>query len=84
MERTKNPDKEVNKLLANIVRWRVPKENSQKQFEFWREVLDYQGSHPEKFHYTRSRFYTMTEEGHLKNTGCSWMSMITVKHTIRP
>jgi hypothetical protein len=54
---------EVSKLLVNIVRWRVPKENSQKQFEFWREVLDYQRSHPEKFHYSRSRFYTMTEEG---------------------
>jgi hypothetical protein len=50
-------------LLVNIVRWRVPKEKSKKQFEFWREVLDYQRSHPEKFHYTRSRFYTMTEEG---------------------
>jgi hypothetical protein len=50
-------------LLVNIVRWRVPKENSKKQFEFWREVLDYQRSHPEIFHYTRSRFYTMTEEG---------------------
>lgn len=50
-------------MLINIRRWRVPKENSQKQFEFWREVLDYQRAHPEKFHYTRSRFYTMTEEG---------------------
>ena len=50
-------------MLVNVVRWRVPKENSKKQFEFWREVLDYQKSHPEKFHYTRSRFYTMTEEG---------------------
>ena len=63
MERTKNPNKEVNKLLVNIVRWRIPKESHEKQFEFWREVLDYQRSHSEKFHYTRSRFYTMTEEG---------------------
>jgi hypothetical protein len=53
----------VSRLLVNIVRWRVPKENSQEQLEFWREVLDYQRSHPEKFHWTRSRFYTMTEEG---------------------
>jgi hypothetical protein len=63
MERAKNTDKDVNWLLVNIVRWRVPKENSQKQFEFWREVLDYQRSHPEKFHWIRSRFYTMSEEG---------------------
>jgi hypothetical protein len=48
---------------VNIVRWRVPKENHEKQFEFWREALDYQRSHPEIFHYTRSRFYTFTEEG---------------------
>jgi hypothetical protein len=63
MERTKNTWKEANWLLVNIVRWRVPKENHEKQFEFWREVLDYQRSHSEIFHYTRSRFYTMTEEG---------------------
>lgn len=50
-------------MLINTLRWRVPKENSQKQLEFWREVTDYQRSHPEKFHWTRSRFYTMTEEG---------------------
>ena len=53
----------MNKLLVNIVRWRVLKENHEKQFEFWREVLDYQRIHPEIFHYTRSRFYTMSEEG---------------------
>lgn len=62
MERTKNTNKEVNLLLINTVRWRIPKENSQKQFELWREMLDYQRSHPEKFHYVRSRFYRMTEE----------------------
>jgi len=50
-------------LLVNIVRWRVPKENSSKQFEVWREMMDYQRSHPEKFHYTRSRFYTRSEDG---------------------
>lgn len=50
-------------LLINIRRWRVPKENSTKQFEFRREVTDYQRSHPDKFHWTKSRFYTFTEEG---------------------
>jgi hypothetical protein len=50
-------------LLVNIVRWRVPKENSHKQFEVWREMMDYQRSHPEKVCYTRSRFFTFTEEG---------------------
>jgi hypothetical protein len=50
-------------MLVNIVRWRIPKENHEKQFAFWREVMDYQRSHPEKFHYAQSRFYTTTEEG---------------------
>jgi hypothetical protein len=50
-------------LLVNIVRWRIPKENSSKQFEVWREMMDYQRSHPEKVYYTRSRFFTFTEEG---------------------
>jgi len=63
MEGTTNPNKEVNSLLINTLSWRVPKENHEKQFEFWREVTGYQRSHPEKFHWIRSRFYTMTEEG---------------------
>jgi len=50
-------------LLIDIERWRIPKENSKKQLDGWREVMDYQRSHPEKFHYTRSRFFTLTEEG---------------------
>jgi hypothetical protein len=57
-------------LLINIMRWRVPNENSGKQFEFWREVMDYQRVHPEKVYYTRSRFYTSTEEGSSEE---SWM-----------
>ena len=48
--------------MINIVRWRIPKENSSKQFEVWREMMDYQKTHPEKVYYTRSRFYTSTEE----------------------
>ena len=24
-------------MLVNTVRWRIPKENREKQFEFWRE-----------------------------------------------
>ena len=63
MEGTKNTNEEVNWLLVNIVRWRVPKENHEKQFELWREMLDYQRAHPEKFLYSRSRFFTKTEEG---------------------
>jgi len=59
-------------LLLNTVRWRVPEENSQKQFEFWREVLDYQRAHPEKFHYARSRFFTFTEEGSSEE---NWMNL---------
>ena len=50
-------------MLVNIIRWRVPKENSEKQFEFFREVMDWEDTHSEKVDYTRSRFYTFTEEG---------------------
>jgi hypothetical protein len=46
-----------------IIKWRVPKENHQKHLEFWSEMMDYQRAHPEKFHYTESRFYSMTKEG---------------------
>jgi hypothetical protein len=50
-------------LFINIVKWRVLKENSQKQFEVWREMMDYQRSHPEKVYYIRSSFFTFTEKG---------------------
>jgi hypothetical protein len=49
-------------LFVNIVRWRIPKEKSKEQFEVWREMMDYQKSHPEKVYYTRSRFFTYTEK----------------------
>jgi hypothetical protein len=50
-------------MLINIMRWRVPKKDSKKQFEVWREIMDYQRSHPEKVYYVRSRFFTFTEKG---------------------
>jgi len=50
-------------MFINIVRWRVPKENSKRQNEVWREMMDYQKSHPEKVYYTRSRFFTHSETG---------------------
>ena len=50
-------------MLVNTLRWRIPKENSDRQREFWQEVTDYQRSHPEKVFYTRSRFFTSWEEG---------------------
>jgi hypothetical protein len=50
-------------MLINIVRWRVAKKDSKKQFEVWREIMDYQRSHAEKVYYVRSRFFTFTEKG---------------------
>jgi len=64
-------------LLVNIVRWRIPKENSSKQFEVWREMMDYQKSHPGKVYYTRSRFFTFTEEGSSEE---SWMFLDEYEH----
>lgn len=57
-------------MLVNIIRWRVPKEKSNEQFEVWREMMDYQRFHPEKVFYTRSRFFTYTEKGSSEET---WM-----------
>jgi hypothetical protein len=50
-------------MLINIGRWRILKKNSEKQFELWREMMEYQRSHPEKVCYIRSRFFTFTEKG---------------------
>jgi hypothetical protein len=50
-------------MLVNIVRWRVLKKDSENQLEVWREIMDYQRSHPEKDFYVRSRFFTFTEKG---------------------
>jgi len=69
--------KEVSLLLINIVRWRVPKENTKKQFEVWRKMMDYQRSHPEKFYYTRSRFFTFTEE---ESSEENWMFLDEYEH----
>jgi hypothetical protein len=57
-------------LLINVLRWRIPKENSEKQLEVWREMMDYQRSHRDKVYYTRSRFFNSTEEGSSEE---SWM-----------
>ena len=65
-------------MFVNIVRWRVLKENSSKQFEVWREMMDYQKSHPEKVYYTRSRFFIHTEEGSSKE---SWMFLDEYEHS---
>jgi len=57
-------------VLVNIVRWRIPKENSSRQLEIWRAMMDYQRAHPEKVTYTRSRFFTFSAEGSSEE---SWM-----------
>jgi hypothetical protein len=49
-------------LFIDIVRWRVKKEDSTKQHEVWREMMEYQKSHPEKVYYIRSRFFTYTDK----------------------
>lgn len=63
-------------MLVEIAQWRIRKENSKKHLDLVQkqvaEALDYQRSHPEKFHYTRSRMFTLTEEGPTDET---WMSI---------
>lgn len=50
-------------MLVNIVRWRVPKEQSARQVEVWQEMMDWQRAHPDKVFYTRSCFFTTHTEG---------------------
>jgi hypothetical protein len=57
-------------LLIEICRWRIARENSEKHLEMWREILDYQRSHPEKFLYSRSRILTLADE---ESSEESWM-----------
>src|SRR4030042_4753167 len=64
-------------VLVNIVRWRIPKENSSRQLELWREMMDYQRSHPEKVSYTRSRFFTCRREGAPEE---DWMFLDEYEH----
>jgi hypothetical protein len=45
------------RMFVNIVRWRVPKENSGRVLDLWSEMMDYQRSHRQYFHYIRSRFF---------------------------
>ena len=64
-------------MLVNIVRWRIPKENSSRQLEIWQEMMDYQKAHPEKVFYTRSRLFTSSEEGSSEE---SWMFLDDYEH----
>jgi len=57
-------------MLVNIVRWRIPKEQSARQVEVWQEMMDWQRAHPEKVFYTRSCFYTSSREGEAEE---EWM-----------
>jgi hypothetical protein len=40
-------------------------------------MMDYQKSHPEKFYYTKSRFFTFTEEGSSEE---NWMFLDEYEH----
>ena len=64
-------------MFVNIARWRVPKENSEKQFELWYKVMEYQRSHPEKVFYVLSRFFTFTEKGSSEE---NWMAIAEYKN----
>jgi len=59
-------------LLIDVSRWRIPKENSEKHLNTWREILDHQKSHPEKYLYSRSRIFKLTEEASSEE---SWLAI---------
>ena len=57
-------------MLVNILRWRVPKENSGRVLEIWQGMMEWQRAHPDKVTYARSRFFTFSAEGSSEE---SWM-----------
>jgi hypothetical protein len=61
MERTKNTDKEVNRLLYDFYQWRVEASNSKKHLELWQAVIQHQKANRERFYFKRSRFFTKTD-----------------------
>jgi len=65
-------------MLVNIVRWRIPKEQSGRQVEVWREMMDWQRAHPEKVFYTRSCFFTSSQEGASEE---EWMFLDEYEHS---
>src|SRR4030042_3630684 len=65
-------------MLVNIVRWRIPKEQSGRLLEVWSEMIDYQRAHPEKFLYTKSRFFTSSKEGASEE---EWMFLDEYEHS---
>ena len=49
-------------MLYEVAQWRIRKEFSQKHLEMWRQILEEQKSHSDKFNYTRSRILQSAEE----------------------
>jgi hypothetical protein len=60
-------------LLYYIARWRIPKENSKKHLECWREILADQKAHSEKFHYTRTRILRLANEESSEEETWGWI-----------
>jgi len=60
-------------LLYEIAQWRIRKENSEKHLECWREILESQRSHREKFYYTRSRILQLADEESSEEETWGWI-----------
>jgi len=63
-------DKE--RLLCEVIRWRVHASNSRKHLEFWRAGIQIQRINRQKFHYKRSRYFTMVDS---ESSEEHWMSI---------
>ena len=46
-------------MPCEIGRWQVPKKNSKKHLEMWTAWMDYIRTNRNKFHFTRSRLFTL-------------------------
>jgi hypothetical protein len=49
-------------MLYEVAQWRIRKEFSKKHLDMWKEILNEQKSHSDKFYYTRSRILQSAEK----------------------
>ncbi|MGD0331258.1 MAG: hypothetical protein ABSB40_12585 [Nitrososphaeria archaeon] len=49
-------------MLYEVAQWRIPKEFSKKHIDMWKEILNEQKSHSDKFYYTRSWILQLAEK----------------------
>jgi hypothetical protein len=50
-------------MLCEVAKWQVPKRNSKRHLEMWAAWMGYIRTNRGKFHFTRSRLFTLETKG---------------------